>query len=99
MSEWPDISTAPRDGTPILAFGPQPGLNTKNHEWRETRWRCYPKGSPGYAKWEAGEGPLGIGWEWYEPVHNWSHTWQPTHWMPLPAAPTAVVAALKGETK
>lgn len=87
---WRPIETAPKDGTPILAYGPLPGWNSRDHGWhgvRETRWDCYPQGSPGYDKWTRGEGPLGIGWEWYEPVHNWQHHWQPTHWLPLPAPP------------
>lgn len=91
MSEWQPIETAPKDGTPILGYGPMPGINAEDHGWhqvRETNWKCYPVGSPGYAKWQKGEGPLGIGWDWYESVHNWSHSWQPTHWMPLPPPPS-----------
>lgn len=89
--EWQRIESAPKDGAPILAYGPLPGSNADDHGWhgvRETKWKCYPKGSPGYAAHERGEGPIGIGWDWYESVHNWSHTWNPTHWMPLPTAPT-----------
>lgn len=90
---WQPIETAPKDGTPILAYGPLPGCNADEHSWhgvRETKWKCYPLGSPGYVAWERGEGPLGIGWDWYESVHNWSHVWKPTHWMPLPSAPSQI---------
>ena len=100
--EWRPIESAPKDGTPILAFGPLPGCNADDHGWhgvRETKWKCYPKGSPGYAAYERGEGPLGIGWDWYESVHNWSHSWKPTHWMPLPEAPAHLSRSIVGEGK
>ena len=89
---WQPIESAPRDGTAILAYGTMPGENARVNGWvcvRETKWRCYPKGSPGYARWESGDGPLGLGWDWYESVHNWAHTWSPTHWMPLPTPPNS----------
>lgn len=74
------IETAPRDGTPILAW--KLGMG-----WRETRMMKYAQGSPGYEKWSLGDGPLNAGWEWVEPYGNWLKTWEPTHWLPLPTPP------------
>ena len=88
MSGWQPIETAPKDGTAILAYGPLPSRDAGSGV-RETHWKAYPEGSPGWAKWKEGKGPIGIGWDWYEPVHNWSHTWSPTHWMQIPPMPVA----------
>lgn len=101
MSEWQPIETAPKDGTPILGFGPLPGLGWGDPHVRETKYQNYGKGSLGFAAYERGEGPLGLGWLWFEPVHSWAQTWKPTHWMPLPAAPiiTAASAAEGGKNR
>lgn len=72
-SEWLPIESAPRDGTHILAFGPQPGCNAREHGWTEVRETHFEHS----------------GWDWYEAVHNCSHKWKPTHWMPLPSPPGA----------
>ena len=77
---WQTIETAPRDGTRIWAW-------SAGYGQRETCMQKYGKGSPGFAKWEEGDGPLNYGWGWREPQNNWSSTWEPTHWMPLPAPP------------
>lgn len=90
---WQTMETAPRDGTRILAWNADYGQ-------RETSMQKYGKGSPGFAEWEKGDGPLNAGWGWQEPQHNWGSTWKPTHWMPLPASPlpdNKVVTALKGD--
>lgn len=75
-SGWRPISEAPQDGTPILAWNAEYGA-------RETRSVTYTPGSPGFA-----EGLTDRWWQWEEPKNNWSLKWQPTHWMPLPSAPT-----------
>ncbi len=77
---WMPIESAPRDGTPILAWSLGYGA-------RETKMGRYPEGSPGYAVWARGDGPLNYGWVWIEEKHNSAHTWNPTHWMPLPPPP------------
>lgn len=77
--EWLPIESAPKDGTPILAW-------SHGHGARETRWEFYGVGSQAREKYERGEGPSGA-WGWHEPMHNWASSWNPTHWQPLPSAP------------
>ena len=76
FSPWLLIESAPTDGTHILAYCPEKGV-------RETHMKQYPKGSAGYSQGLRITGH----WDWLEPVSNWSHRWQPTHWMPLPSPP------------
>ena len=83
---WQPIETAPRDGTKILGWNAEYGA-------RETNMGRYGEGSIGYARWKSGDGPLNFGWDWIEPKANCGHTWKPTHWMPLPAAPAPECAA------
>ena len=77
---WQPIHTAPRDGTKILGYCPKWGI-------RETRMRFYKVGSLGFKRWQKGEGPQEMGWEWQEHQNNWSSTWQPLQWQPLPEPP------------
>lgn len=77
---WRDIASAPKDGTRILAWSEEYGQ-------RETFMAKYKPGSYGFELWGKGQGPLDVGWRWDEPKNNWSLTWSPTHWMPLPASP------------
>ncbi|MET3371977.1 hypothetical protein ABIC89_001018 [Variovorax boronicumulans] len=77
---WQDIATAPKDGTPILAWSYEYGS-------RETYWRLYGDGSIARADFLAGKGPSGA-WEWSEPQNRWAASWRPTHWQTLPSAPT-----------
>lgn len=68
QAPWRPITTAPKDGRSVLAFGPLPGHNAREHGWcgmRDTKW-------------------IRDGWEWYEPIANRQHTWAPTHWMDMP---------------
>jgi len=72
-AEWRDISTAPRDGTTVLLFSNKNGLG-----WNIT----------GYGRWEGGD-DIVSGWVSFgmiEPGGNLGLA-NPTHWMPLPAAP------------
>jgi hypothetical protein len=82
---WMPIETAPQDGTKILGWNEKFGA-------RETQMTFYGEGSPGFAAWKSGKGPKESGWNWSEPKSNWSHTWKPTHWMPMPAAPVLEAA-------
>jgi hypothetical protein len=79
MIEYQLIQTAPRDGTPILAWNEGYGA-------RETYWRFFGEGSLGKKYFDDGIGPSG-NCNWSEPQNNWGSSWKPTHWMPLPEAP------------
>jgi hypothetical protein len=78
VSEWQPIETAPRDGTPFLAFNPLVGVY---HTAYTTRWTGEPN-EEGY------EGfPCGF---WHSggrcyPFGKWDCV--PSHWMPLPEPP------------
>lgn len=65
MSEWQDISTAPKDGTMMLVYYPPAGGFTERVH---------------VAKWKSRGISLAGG-------SNRPLMTQPTHWMPLPAAP------------
>lgn len=80
MMQWQPIETAPKDGTKIIGWNAEFGA-------RQTKMNFYGLGSIGYAEWERGEGTKESGWDWTEPKNNWGFSWNPTHWMPLPAAP------------
>jgi hypothetical protein len=78
VSEWQPIETAPRDGTPFLAFNSLVGVY---HTAYTTRWTGEPN-EEGY------EGfPCGF---WHSggrcyPFGKWDCV--PSHWMPLPEPP------------
>lgn len=78
---WQPIETAPKDGTRILARNDSYGT-------RETYWCLYGDGSIAKQLFVQGKGPDGS-WEWSEPQNFWASSWVPTHWMPLPDAPSA----------
>lgn len=65
---WQPIETAPRDGTPILAFRPAPGRKGSWEEHR-THWG------------KASHVPV-YGWVWGKDVEDLD-TWHPTYWKPL----------------
>jgi hypothetical protein len=87
MAEWQPIETAPKDGTWIVTLapesiqngdGPKPFVSTA--KWvQETReyWQ-----SAGPRKQELVT----------EDASHWSDWEDPTHWMPLPRAPTEAEA-------
>jgi hypothetical protein len=72
MSEWQDIASAPKDGTPILIFVPGSAQEVK-----EAWWALQYEGGPGY--WSTPTGPAGRGYVILPEA--------PTHWMPLPEPP------------
>jgi hypothetical protein len=72
MSEWQAISTAPKDGTPVLLFEPGDDEGVCFHIGRFAR-------TPGFRKRPARDGwVIASGWLAFD---------EPTHWMPLPAPP------------
>lgn len=87
MADWQPIETAPRDGTFILAWGPEP-VSNPGYEARQTYWAFYGEGSMAKAAYDRDEGPSGS-WSWSEPCRGWVFSWHPTHWMPLPSPPAA----------
>ena len=73
MGEWQDISTAPKDGTPII------GLRIGKY----LDGSLYPDGE--VMMWE--RGPVS-GWAYMGfLVRMIDDEWLPTHWMPLPPPP------------
>jgi hypothetical protein len=74
MSEWQDISTAPKDGSSVLCYIP---LQTMSK----------PNGSRVLVlRWDDGEYTK-MGPQWLTDVYAFV-PFSPTHWMPLPAPPT-----------
>lgn len=85
---WRPIETAPRDETAVLGWSAEYGA-------RQTYYRFYGVGSSARADYARGRGPRGA-WDWSEPHNNWAASWEPTHWQPLPAAPSPVSVLLMG---
>ena len=75
MSEWQPISTAPKDGTPVLVFSPYEDRNEPTNVV--------------VAKYEI-YGPDNEWWVYCEAVLadiSGQIDPEPTHWMPLPSPP------------
>lgn len=70
---WQPIATAPKDGTRVLIWGPN--SDTVVCYWNE--WAHEPKWQPAAVEASGAQG--------YPDV---TIRGEPTHWMPLPAAPT-----------
>lgn len=75
MSEWQPIETAPMDGTPILLYGPYEDISVA--KWGPG-WSCLADGRHAIA-WQSDFGTEYIDFSC------------PTHWMPLPEAPSPSV--------
>ena len=85
VPEWLPIETAPRDGRKLILFY----LN-RNNKSRTVmaRWVTDEEAA------ETDADDVGLEGGWYECIDNWDdycqiaiHEGEPTHWMPLPAAP------------
>jgi len=72
---WRTIESAPKDGTEVDLWGRVSGSSHKGYRAPECTWQVLADGPDWYTRGDKGWECLGaIGWE-------------PTHWMPLPAAP------------
>lgn len=72
MSEWQDISTAPKDGTELIGYRPDQGVFA-------FRWATMEDMVPDY------DGEFACWWHdrwgWMEGIET------PTHWQPMPPEP------------
>lgn len=85
MSDWRDISTAPKDGTPILIWEPGPHSFGNREKYR----RMVPVGEAPAPPQEYDDKRWAVGY--WRPWGGWgnrnSADVKPTHWMPLPEPP------------
>ena len=89
MTEWKNIESAPKDGTPFLGWVGKPWVfawHRENDKPDRVTGRIFKKtvkGKKGFSGWH-GLVPHGNGWAlmWLR-----GHVNQPTHWMPLPQPP------------
>lgn len=84
MSEWQDISTAPKDGTVIIGAAWR-----RRSEGGERIWRCWWQ--PEFDGWieSCRQMTMAPGYTidgQTQKLHSPDHAY-PTHWMPLPAPP------------
>ncbi len=73
VGQWQPIETVPRDGSRFLA------IQISQYNDKPSPFICYSSLCPEGQTWAVGAGLMQLGRDW--PVY-------PTHWMPLPAAPT-----------
>lgn len=85
--QWRPISEAPKDGTPVLLLRPRvgsPGLYIRNiGAWDEQKYHTKP-----IPYWKSDITQVTV-----------DRCNPPTHWMPLPAAPTPLEDVQGGQTK
>lgn len=72
---WQPIETAPKDGSHILLYSPQDVHSAFVGFWKDGHK---------FGRYWMAAGPEG---EACDCAGGWQYTRQPTHWMPLPAAP------------
>ncbi len=81
MSEWQDISTAPKDGTRIDLWVPDARYPVGGFRIAECFWREVPLRRDDAGKWEMGHG-------WVNEIEGRVDEWfEATHWQPLPHPP------------
>lgn len=85
LTEWHPIETAPKDGRKMLLFY----LNENGQARRVIGGWVNDEDAA-----ESDTDGVGLEAGWYERIDNWPdycqvaiHEGEPTHWMPLPAAP------------
>lgn len=92
MSDWRDISTAPKDGTTILLYA-----SSWEMSWGEIQLGHFEGDGEGGGEWYTGEGSVSENDPDFLPneeidlddMLDWDENLGPTHWMPLPAPPEA----------
>lgn len=83
MSDWQDISTAPKDGRAVLLFGGAPELDS------DYSGEAFP--SPMVAGWWEDDNQGGS-WRYCSYDSGYYGDWKkPTHWQPLPAPPDSIL--------
>lgn len=81
---WRDISTAPKDGTPILIGWIDGNGWTERRAWWVDAFECVGFARSQNPKWRGAWSDNAVASFGMEEVHEY----QPTHWMPLPPPPT-----------
>lgn len=78
MNEWQPISTAPKDGTPIIAA--KIGVTQED---LKPHFLIYPE----TVRWLKTEFSGPFGFSGFFPIVSEHYMFEPTHWMPLPEPP------------
>lgn len=98
MSGWQDISTAPKNGNPILGWCVHAADPYHEGEGRLTIYGAHCEGlgsvpdGPHVVVWGGEYDDIDYGYIpawWFRAGSEWEEVANPTHWMPLPAAPEA----------
>ena len=99
MSQWRDIASAPRDGTPVLIFQPDAmfGGTPRNHHMPKGALRedeyTYRTNDPRLVWYDDRRFAIGYWRPWGGWGNRNSATVTPTHWQPLPEPPESQPSA------